>query len=122
MTEQLALASLLADADRRADERRDLHRGRVQAWFDSLPEGHKRELGEWMTNHEWDRQGYTLCRSGDGLFPVTDLRPQALSGAHELIKCLMIERIATTIASTINLLFLSTISRANSWSTTRAIP
>ncbi len=54
MSEQLALASLLADADRRAEERRDLHRGRVQAWFDSLPDKHKRELGEWMINDEWD--------------------------------------------------------------------
>lgn len=54
MSEQLALASLLADADRRADERRDLHRGRVQAWFDSLPDTHKRQLGDWMMQHEWD--------------------------------------------------------------------
>ena len=54
MSEQLALASLLADADRRAEERRDLHRGRVPAWYDSLPEAHKRQLGEWMTSEEWD--------------------------------------------------------------------
>lgn len=54
MSEQLALASLLADADRRADERRDLHRGRVQDWFDSLPDAHKQQLGEWMIVQEWD--------------------------------------------------------------------
>jgi hypothetical protein len=54
MSEQLALASLLIEADRCADERRDLHRGRVQAWFDKLPEDHKRQLGDWMISHEWD--------------------------------------------------------------------
>lgn len=54
MTEQLAMAALLDDADRRADERRDLHRGRVQGWFDSLPETLKRELGGWMISDEWD--------------------------------------------------------------------
>lgn len=54
MTEQLAMAALLDDADRRADERRDLHRGRVQAWFDSLPDEHKRVLGAWMISDEWD--------------------------------------------------------------------
>lgn len=54
MSEQLALASLLADADQRDDERRDLHRGRVQAWYDSLPAEHKRQLGEWMLSNEWD--------------------------------------------------------------------
>jgi hypothetical protein len=54
MNEQLALASLLVDADRRGNERRDLHRGRVQAWFDSLPDVHRRQLGEWMISQEWD--------------------------------------------------------------------
>jgi hypothetical protein len=54
MSEQLALASLLADADQRAQERRDLHRGRVQAWYDTLPTDHKRQLGEWMIRDEWD--------------------------------------------------------------------
>ncbi len=54
MSEQLALASMLADADRRGEERRDFHRGRVQAWYDSLPEEHKRQLGVWMISEEWD--------------------------------------------------------------------
>ena len=54
MSEQLALASLLVDADQRAEERRDLHRGRVQAWYDGLSETHKQQLGEWMIDHEWD--------------------------------------------------------------------
>lgn len=54
MSEQLALASLLADADQRAHERRDLHRGRVQVWYNTLPEDHKRQLGEWMISDEWD--------------------------------------------------------------------
>lgn len=54
MSEQLALTSLLADADERARERRDLHRGRVQSWYDTLPAAHKRQLGEWMVIDEWD--------------------------------------------------------------------
>ncbi len=54
MSDQLALASLLADADRRAEERRDLHRGRVQQWYDTLPDEHKRRLAEWMIADEWD--------------------------------------------------------------------
>lgn len=54
MSEQLALASLLVDADQQARERRDLHRGRVQSWYDTLPETHKRQLGAWMISEEWD--------------------------------------------------------------------
>lgn len=54
MSDQLALASLLSDADRRAEERRDLHRGRVQQWYDTLPVDHKQRLAEWMISDEWD--------------------------------------------------------------------
>ena len=54
MSEQLALASLLIDADARACERRDQHRGRVQVWYDTLPDAHKLQLGAWMISEEWD--------------------------------------------------------------------
>jgi hypothetical protein len=53
-TDQLCFASLLAEAEQRARATRDLHRGRVQTWFDALSEEHKRSLGEYMTEHEWD--------------------------------------------------------------------
>ena len=54
MTDQLAFSQLLAEADERANARRDLHRGRVQTWFDSLPEEKKVLLSRFMTEHEWD--------------------------------------------------------------------
>jgi hypothetical protein len=54
MTDQLAFTSLLAEADERANRVRDLHRGRVQEWFDALPYDAKATLGHFMTEAEWD--------------------------------------------------------------------
>ena len=54
LNDQLAFAQLLADADERARAIRDLHRGRVQEWFDSLPEQHKVILARYMIEREWD--------------------------------------------------------------------
>jgi hypothetical protein len=52
--DQLAMTQLLAEADEWAREVRDRHRGRVQRWFDSLPDAHKSALGRYMTEAEWD--------------------------------------------------------------------
>lgn len=54
MSNQLAFTSLLAEADECARAIRDLHRGRVQEWFDALPQEVKAELGRFMTEAEWD--------------------------------------------------------------------
>jgi hypothetical protein len=51
---QLAMTQLLEDADARAEAVRDLHRGRVQEWFDALPNSAKSKLGAFMTEAEWD--------------------------------------------------------------------
>jgi hypothetical protein len=52
--DQLAMTQLLEEADERARAIRDQHRGRVQRWFDSLPEAHKAALGRYMSEAEWD--------------------------------------------------------------------
>ena len=54
MNSQLAFSHLLAEADERARATRDLHRGRVQAFFDALSPEQKSLLGEWMVSAEWD--------------------------------------------------------------------
>lgn len=52
--DQLSFASLLAEADRRAQDVRDQHLTRVQQFFDALPETHKRTLAALMTAHVYD--------------------------------------------------------------------
>lgn len=54
MESQLAMTQLLLEADDRAREARDRHRGRVHAWFDTLSEDQKRLLAAYMTEAEWD--------------------------------------------------------------------
>jgi hypothetical protein len=51
---QLEMSQLLADADERARAIRDLHLGRVQAFFDGLSDEHKATLSRYMTEHEYD--------------------------------------------------------------------
>jgi len=51
---QLAMTQLLEDADTHARAIRDLHRGRVQEWFDALPNSAKSKLGAFMMEAEWD--------------------------------------------------------------------
>ena len=52
--EQLIFERILAEAEERAREIRDQHRGRVQKLFDGLTPEQKRLLSEYMTEHEWD--------------------------------------------------------------------
>jgi len=46
--EQMAFRDLLEQMEATELAAIDEYRSFVQRWFDTLPEGHKRELGEWM--------------------------------------------------------------------------
>jgi hypothetical protein len=55
MSEQLAFARVMHEADEAHRLMRDHHRAKVQAWFDRLPIDQKDELGFWMHDGpEWD--------------------------------------------------------------------
>ena len=78
MTDQLAFSQLLIEADERANARRDLHRGRVQTWFDSLPEEKKAPpqpvhdrarvghvfglVGRRLRSRSWPQRSLIRCR------------------------------------------------------------
>ena len=51
---QLEMSHMLAEADERARAIKDLHLGRVQEFFDTLPIEKKRTLSQYMTEHEYD--------------------------------------------------------------------
>lgn len=53
MTHQFAFTDLFEEMEAAEREKLDVHRAKVQAWFDALAPEQQQQLGEWMHGQEW---------------------------------------------------------------------
>ena len=65
MTEQLAFAQLLFDADERRRAALDALRSDVQHWFDALTPAQKDALGGWLSGSAFDACVALAAAAGD---------------------------------------------------------